>query len=305
MKKIILLISLGFFTLGFSQSQNSSIWDNNNYGYYTDDYFDDDYYYNYPSDFYNDRYYSSFYNDYRRSIYDINWDRVFTELRLSPYQMSMIIELNNQFPTYSIWDSYYRPNPNRWYYDRFYALQQILGPRLFVVFQNRYYRGNHPIVYYRSYVNRYYRPGYYINPHYRNVNVNIYQIDKQDYRRAYGNHYGWNPSYNRHDPQGFKNDNRVNANSRDRVFRNENSNSREKRETLRNNNGFRNSDNNRELNNSGERNSNQSSYSKPATKRLTPRSNGFRSGNSTTPNNATSRPANTETSTRSGGFRTR
>ena len=303
MKKILLLIGLGFFSLGFSQYQNANNgWGHNSGSYYGNDdpYFDDDYYYNYPSDFYQDSYYTSFYNDYRRSIYDVNWERAFRELRLSPYQINLIIDLNNQFPNFGIWESYYRSNPNRWYYDRFYALQQILGPQVFIVFQDRYYRGYNPIVYYRTYVTKHYRPVYYMNPRYRNVNVNIYRVNKYDYHRSNNHQYGWNPNYNRHDPQGFKDDNnrRGDYNERKRVFRTEPQNSRENVVSPRNdNNGFRNTERQRVESRTAP------SISKPVVERAAPRSSGFRSSESRSSQKQEVR-TNTRSS-RSGGFRSR
>lgn len=152
MKKLILALALGIFSLGFSQNYpNNNGYGNNGWpenGYYGDEedsyYFPDDYYYEYPNDYYSDDYYESYYNDYRRSISMVNWDRLFYEFGLTNYQINMIIDLNRQFGSYNVWNNYYRMNPNRWYYDRFYALQRILGVRVFVVFQNRYYNGYSP-----------------------------------------------------------------------------------------------------------------------------------------------------------------
>jgi hypothetical protein len=46
-------------------------------------------------------------------------------------------------------------------YDRFSALQQILGQRYFAVFQKNYYRGYSPIVYFQKIIDKtYYIPRY-------------------------------------------------------------------------------------------------------------------------------------------------
>ena len=189
MKKILLGLSVFFATLISAQNYpdyypNSN---NNNGGYYSDYddeyYFPDDYYYQYPSDYYTNDYYQSYYNDYQRSIYDINWNRFFRTYRLSPWQIDQIMMLNDMFPTFAAWDNYYRYNPDRWYYDRFYALERILGPRIFIVFQNNYYRGYNPVVYYQNYRRQHYATNIYVVPRYRNLNVNRYRIDRNEYHQ--------------------------------------------------------------------------------------------------------------------------
>lgn len=191
---------LGIFTLSSAQSYPGYDRDYQD-GWVGDDdyYFPEDYYYDYPSDYYTDDYYHSFYNDYRKSVTGINWNRFFREMRLSPWQISMILDLNNQFPSYGVWNSYYRSNPNRWYYDRYYALERILGPRIYVVFQNRYYRGYNPVNYYINYWRDYYQPSYYtyyVVPRYRNINVNVYRVNRKAYHQSVGNRYGWNQPRN-------------------------------------------------------------------------------------------------------------
>ncbi|MBD8017685.1 hypothetical protein [Kaistella pullorum] len=157
-------------------------------GYYEeyDDefYFPDDYYYEYPSDYYTQDFYRSYYDDYRRSIYDVNWNRFFSMYRLSPWQIREIMMLNDQFQSYNAWNSFYRYNPDRWYYDRFYALERILGPRIFVIFQNNYYHGYNPVIYYQNYRRQHYAPHVYIVPRYRNINVNRYRVDRVQYHKT-------------------------------------------------------------------------------------------------------------------------
>ncbi len=202
MKKILLTLALGIFGLSAAQyypstggqSQYESGW----YGD-EDHYFDDDYYYEYPQDYYSDDYYRSFYNDYRQSISRVNWNRLFRDLRLNAWQVNMIIELNNQFPDYYTWNSYYNSNPSRWYYDRFYAMEQILGSRGFNLYRNNYYNGRSPVQFYVNLWRTNYRPRYYthyVRPRYRQVNINVYRVDRRNYHRATGNQYGWNQPRN-------------------------------------------------------------------------------------------------------------
>ncbi|WP_435522478.1 hypothetical protein [Chryseobacterium indoltheticum] len=100
-----------------------------------------DYYYNYPQDYYPADYYQSYYNDYRQSIININWNGFFVQHRLNRWQIDQILYLNNLYSSFAAWNNFYRYNPDRWYYDRFYAMERILGPRVFVIFQNNYYHG--------------------------------------------------------------------------------------------------------------------------------------------------------------------
>jgi hypothetical protein len=75
-------------------------------------------------------YYQSYYNDYRNSIININWNGFFVQNRLNRWQVDQIMRLNNLYASFTAWDNFYRYNPDRWYYDRFYALERILGPRV-------------------------------------------------------------------------------------------------------------------------------------------------------------------------------
>ena len=93
--------------------------------------------------------------------------------------------LNNRFASYAAWNAYYRWNPDRWYYDRFYALQNILGPRVFVVYQNVYFRGASPFVYYRNRCVNFYARRYPVRPVYRNVNINIYKVNRGNFREGF------------------------------------------------------------------------------------------------------------------------
>ena len=179
MKKLILATMLMFGSFAFSQYYQDTYPD-----YYGNEYYDsqysypDDYYYNYPTDYYPEDYYQNYYNDYRNSFVNINWNGFFRNYRLSPWQIQAIIDLNNRFPSFIAWNSYYGMNPDRWYYDRFYALERILGPQVFVVYQKNYYRGLSPIVYFQNYRTNYYVVNFHIRPKYRNVDIVRYRVDR-------------------------------------------------------------------------------------------------------------------------------
>lgn len=193
MKKIFLGLTFGLGVLTSAQQYPNNGWGDDGYyqngnGYYGDEddrnYFPDDYYYNYPQDYYPGDYYQSYYNDYRNSIINIDWNGFFVQNRLTRWQVDQIMRLNNLYASFTAWDNFYRYNPDRWYYDRFYALERIMGPRVFVVFQNNYYRGASPIVYFQNYRRTYYVPRYAVMPRYRNVNINIYRVDRSRFRRV-------------------------------------------------------------------------------------------------------------------------
>ncbi|RXM49803.1 MULTISPECIES: hypothetical protein [unclassified Chryseobacterium] len=193
MKKIFLGLAFGLGVLTSAQQYPNNGWGDDGYyqngnGYYSDEddrnYFPDDYYYNYPQDYYPGDYYQSYYNDYRNSIINIDWNGFFIQNRLNRWQVDQIIRLNNLYANFTAWDNFYRFNPDRWYYDRFYALERIMGPRVFIVFQNNYYRGASPIIYFQNYRRTYYVPRYTVMPRYRNVNINIYRVDRSRFRRV-------------------------------------------------------------------------------------------------------------------------
>lgn len=188
MKKILFGLSVFFTALMSAQIyQDYYPTSTNNNGYYEeyDDefYFPDDYYYEYPADYYSNDLYRSYYNDYQRSIYDVNWNRFFSMHHLAPWQIQQIMMLNDQFSSYSAWNSFYRYNPDRWYYDRFYSLERILGPRVFVIFQNNYYNGYNPVIYWQNYRRQHYVTNVYVVPRYRNVNRNRYRVDRVQYHQ--------------------------------------------------------------------------------------------------------------------------
>lgn len=233
MKKIFFGFSVFFATLISAQNYPDYYPTNtNNNSYYGSEedayYFPDDYYYDYPQDYYTNSLYESYYNDYQRSIYDVNWNRFFAQYRLNPWQVQQIMMLNDSFASYSAWNSYYRHNPDRWYYDRFYALERIMGPQVFVVFQNNYYRGYSPVVYYQNYRRQHYVTNVYVVPRYRNINVNRYRVDRVQYHQnsprpdfgfqnspRNGNGH-WNNTTNNN---GFRNDAALPNNSTNGGFR--------------------------------------------------------------------------------------
>lgn len=205
MKKIFFGLALSVATIAFAQQYPNNGYGNSGYGnngygngygnnngynddYYGDqddqNYFPDDYYYNYPNDYYPQDYYQGYYNDYRNSIVNINWNGFFASVSLLPWQINEIIRLNRMYASFSAWNGFYRYNPDRWYYDRFYALQRIMGPRVFVVFQNNYYQGMSPVVYFQNYRRSYYSaPRFACMPRYRGININIYKVDRGSFRQ--------------------------------------------------------------------------------------------------------------------------
>lgn len=256
MKKILIGFALSFATLSFAQQYPNSGWgDDDGYyqndgGYYSDqddqNYFPDDYYYNYPQDYYPGDYYQTNYNDYRNSIISINWNVFFNQNRLNPWQIDQIMRLNNLYANFSAWNNFYRYNPDRWYYDRFYALQRIMGPRVFVVFQNNYYRGYSPVVYFQNYRRTHYAAICRPMPRYRNVNINIYRVDRNNFRR------NDNPTFNivrsQRPNNGFRGSDRdrniggyrnqaENRNNNSGGFRNDNNGVRNSSGGFRNNSG--------------------------------------------------------------------
>ncbi|WP_415325383.1 hypothetical protein [Chryseobacterium sp. MMS23-Vi53] len=263
MKKILIGFALGFATLSFAQQYPNNGWgDDDGYsqndGYYSDqddqNYFPDDYYYNYPQDYYQNDYYQSNYNDYRNSIVSINWNVFFNQNRLAPWQIDQILRLNNLYVSFSSWNNYYRYNPDRWYYDRFYALQRIMGPRVFVVFQNNYYHGYSPVVYFQNYRRTHYASICRPMPRYRSVNINIYRVDRAKFNR------NSNPTFNIVRSQrpnngfrgGVRDGNNGGFRNQAEVRNNNNSGFRNDNNGVRNNGGFRGGNDNGVRNNSGD-----------------------------------------------------
>jgi hypothetical protein len=241
-----------------SYSKNNNYQNNNNNNDYPDDY-----YYDYPTDYYPQTYYQSYYNDYRNSIVSINWNQFYRSYNLSPYQIQQIVYLNQQYSDFNSWNSYYNVNPDRWYYERFNALQVILGPSVYINFRNNYYNGYSPVVYFQNYRRTYYQPRYQVNVQYRNVNIVNYKVDRNTFVDRRANNGLYNPNH-RNNSNGFQNKTFQNAGT-----------------SNRNNNGFRNGVTPQST--PSVRNDNNNST----------RDNGFRTGvrNETTPSSANSQPA--------------
>lgn len=310
MKKI--LLTLVFMIAGSATAQyypTNNSYENSTYdGWGNDgDYFPDDYYYDYPTDYYPQNYYQSYYNDYRNSIVSIDWSQFFRQYRLSRFQIDQINHLNTLFPSFSSWNYYYGANPDRWYYDRFSALQQILGQRYFAVFQKNYYRGYSPIVYFQNYRQTYYIPRYKVRTQYRYVNINKYRVDKNNYRNSREKNGLYDPNN-----RNYSNNNGTNNIKRSSSEPN-NRNS---------NNGFRNpasaeqtaptrittnSGGTRDNSIQNRRSDNSQSSNAPVRQESRSNDNGFRDGNSSSRSNvvATKEPttSRSDTSVRGGGFR--
>ena len=117
MKKLITILTLGIFSLGYSQSD--------------------------------------YYNDYRRSITDVNWQTVAANLLLSPQQKSDLFALNNQYSDYDSWNRIYGHNPDQWRTDRYASIERIMGPSKYEKFKNKYYKGKNPVAVYNRNKNNY------------------------------------------------------------------------------------------------------------------------------------------------------
>ena len=110
MKKVLVVVAMAIFSVGFSQS--------------------------------------TYYNDYNRSITSFNWQTIVADLVLTPAQKDQLFVLNNRYPTYDSWVMVYERNPDRWRYDRYYELERILGRDKYIIFKNRYYKGQNPVAVY-------------------------------------------------------------------------------------------------------------------------------------------------------------
>lgn len=117
MKKLLVVISLGVFTFGFSQSD--------------------------------------YYNDYQRSINTIDWTDVVNSLFLSANQQNQLMTLNSQYPNYDSWTRVYGNNPMRWRTDRYSKMEEIMGKDKYVKFKNKYYKGQNPVAVYNRNKNNY------------------------------------------------------------------------------------------------------------------------------------------------------
>lgn len=91
---------------------------------------------------------SDYYNDYRRSVTDINWATVITDLVLSQTQANQIYALNGRYHDYNSWNKVYVHNPDKWRNDRYVELERIMGREKYLKFKNKYYKGQNPVAVY-------------------------------------------------------------------------------------------------------------------------------------------------------------
>lgn len=91
---------------------------------------------------------SDYYNDYRKSITDVNWQNVITDLVLSNTQANEINTLNNRYTDYNSWNRVYANNPDGWRTERYSEIERILGRDKYAKFKNKYYKGQNPVAVY-------------------------------------------------------------------------------------------------------------------------------------------------------------
>ncbi|WP_426278497.1 hypothetical protein ACN9MN_04045 [Chryseobacterium sp. S-02] len=121
---------------------------------------------------------SDYYNDYRRSITDINWASVITDLVLSQTQANQIYVLNDQYDDYNSWNRVYVHNPDRWRNDRYVELERILGPEKYLKFKNKYYKGQNPVAVYNRNKNN--------GKKYKHIQKKVYMHKEKD---EHGHHH--------------------------------------------------------------------------------------------------------------------
>ncbi|MCJ8154748.1 hypothetical protein MKJ01_13335 [Chryseobacterium sp. SSA4.19] len=97
---------------------------------------------------------SEYYNDYRRSVSDVNWQNVISDLLLTTTQANQVYALNDCYRDYNSWNTVYVNNPDRWREDRYMELERILGREKYAKFKNKYYKGQNPVAVYNSNKNK-------------------------------------------------------------------------------------------------------------------------------------------------------
>lgn len=117
---------------------------------------------------------SDYYNDYRRSISDVNWQSVATELLLSAVQVKQLNTLNDRYSNYDSWNRVYVSQPDRWREDRYYEIERILGREKYTKFKKNYYKGQNPVAVYNRNKNNY-----------KKYNSKEYKEYKKEYKKAY------------------------------------------------------------------------------------------------------------------------
>lgn len=93
---------------------------------------------------------SDYYNEYQRSIADVNWQTVATDLILSATQTDQLNTLNSRYADYNSWNNVYATNPDRWSTDRYTEIERILGREKYTKFKTKYYKGKNPVAVYNS-----------------------------------------------------------------------------------------------------------------------------------------------------------
>ncbi|MFY1045713.1 hypothetical protein [Chryseobacterium sp. GP-SGM7] len=91
---------------------------------------------------------SAYYDDYRRSVTDVNWQTVVSDLLLSATQANQLNSLNDKYTDYDGWNRVYANNPDRWSTDRYGELERIMGREKYAKFKSKYYKGQNPVAVY-------------------------------------------------------------------------------------------------------------------------------------------------------------
>ncbi|KQT17562.1 hypothetical protein ASG31_09175 [Chryseobacterium sp. Leaf404] len=115
---------------------------------------------------------SDYYNDYRRSVTDVNWQSVVSDLLLSPTQANEINNLNSRYNDYDGWNRVYANQPDRWSTDRYSELERIMGRDKYTKFKTKYYKGKNPVAVYNSNKNN--------DKRYKHINkkAKVYKVKK-------------------------------------------------------------------------------------------------------------------------------
>ncbi|WP_294299983.1 hypothetical protein [uncultured Chryseobacterium sp.] len=113
---------------------------------------------------------TDYYNDYQRSISDVNWQSVISDLVLSSTQANQIYALNDRYRDYNNWDRAYNNNPDRWRTDRYGELERIMGREKYTKFKNKYYKGQNPVAVYNRNKNN--------DKHYKHMDKKMMKMNK-------------------------------------------------------------------------------------------------------------------------------
>lgn len=133
---------------------------------------------------------SDYYNDYRRSISDINWQRVVADLLLSTTQANQIYVLNDRYRDYDTWNRVYVVEPGRWRNDRYSELERILGREKYIIFKKKYYRGQNPVIVYGRNKNDYKKYRKEQEKYYKNQEK-YYKKQSKHHGRGHGHDDDW------------------------------------------------------------------------------------------------------------------